>query len=185
MKKEGRKVRRERITNAIPIEKRPKEAEERKKAGHWETDNMEGKRNDKSTVSVTVDRAARYSLLSKIKDKTAKAKNGVVADRMLELPYWARKSLTADRGPENSKHEELSSNLKVNVFFCNPYHSWEKGTVENTIGRVRRFIPKGTSIDTLSEKELAGVEYWLNHTPRKCLGFLTPCEKMLELLSKR
>ena len=185
MRKEGRKVRRERIVNAIPIEQRPQAAEKRIEAGHWETDNMEGKRSDKSAVSVSVDRAARYSVLSKMEDKTAKAKNRVVAERLLELPPWARKSLTADRGPENSGHESLSCKLRLNVYFCNPYHSWEKGTVENTVGRVRRWVPKGTSIDTLSEEELASVEYWLNHTPRKCLGFLTPKEKMLEVLSKR
>lgn len=185
MKKEGRKVRREKIKNAVPIDKRPQEAEERNVAGHWETDNMEGKRSDSSAVSVSVDRAARYTVLSKVSDKTAKEKNRVVAGRLLELPPWARQSLTADRGPENSAHEELSNNLRLDIYFCNPYHSWEKGTVENTIGRVRRFIPKGTSIDSLTEKELAAVEHWLNHTPRKCLGFLTPYEKMLELLSKR
>ena len=64
------------------------------------------------------------------------------------------------------------------MFFCHAYHSWEKGTNENTNGRIRRYIPKGKSIDTLSDEEVAQVEYALNNTPRKCLGFLTPQEAL-------
>ena len=72
----------------------------------------------------------------------------------------------------------------MQVFFCHAYHAWGKGTVENTIGRIRRYVPKGESIDEFSDEQIAALEYKLNHTPRKCLGFLTPYEKMMEVLSK-
>lgn len=69
------------------------------------------------------------------------------------------------------------------MFFCHAYHSWEKETVENTNGRIRRFIPKGKSIDDLTDKQIKQVEIRLNSTPRKCLGYLTPYEKMDQVLS--
>jgi len=68
------------------------------------------------------------------------------------------------------------------TYFCHPYSSWEKGTVENTNGRIRRYIPKGTSIDDLSDEAIAAVEYHLNNTPRKCLKFQTPAEVMQKVL---
>ena len=69
------------------------------------------------------------------------------------------------------------------MFFCHAYHSWEKGTVENTNGRIRRTIPKGVSMDNISKGQIKELEYRLNSTPRKCLGYLTPYEKMTEVLS--
>jgi transposase, IS30 family len=68
------------------------------------------------------------------------------------------------------------------VYFCHAYASWEKGSVENLNGRIRRVIPKGTSIQRLSDTQVAAVEEWLNTTPRKCLGYRTPVEVMLEAL---
>jgi len=64
------------------------------------------------------------------------------------------------------------------IYFCHAYHSWEKGTNENTNGRLRRHIPKGKSIDALTDEDIANVEYALNHTPRKCLDYRTPDEVM-------
>jgi len=69
------------------------------------------------------------------------------------------------------------------MYFCHAYHSWEKGSVENMNKRIRRFIPKGISIDCLPEKLIKQVEWILNNTPRKCLGYLTPQEKMVQLQS--
>ena len=71
------------------------------------------------------------------------------------------------------------------MYFCHAYHSWEKGTVENTNGRIRRYIPKGKSIDALTNEEIAAIEYALNHTPRKCLDFRTPDEVMGQALKAK
>lgn len=182
--KQGRRVHRApKIPGAILIDERPKEANFRMTPGHWETDNMEGKRSDASALSVTVDRRLRLTLVSKVSDRGAASKARVVVDRLSEFPADFRQTVTADNGAENSGHQLISKQLKLKsgIYFCHPYHSWEKGTVENTIGRIRRFIPKGKSIDLLTEQEIAAIEEVLNSTPRKCLGFLTPYEKMEEL----
>ena len=89
------------------------------------------------------------------------------------------RTITYDNGIENRDHETVAIALKINTYFCNPYHSWEKGGVENTIGRIRRYIPKGSNLADYSERDIAKIEHWLNHTPRKCLHWKTPYEIMV------
>ena len=102
----------------------------------------------------------------------------LVAQIKKERPVL-RKTMTIDRGPENSHHEQFTKDTEMPVYACNPYHSWEKGSVENTIGRARRFIPKGKSVDHLTQRHLTIIETIMNNTPRKCLGYLRQNE-MLE-----
>lgn len=186
MKKGGRKVARlGKIPGAISIDLRPKEALDRTTEGHWETDNMEGIRSDCSTVSATVERMTRITHLTKLADHTAEEKTKAVTSKLESYPQRIRRTLTGDNGKENSNHGEVTETLNIAVYFCHAYHSWEKGTVENTIGRIRRYIPKGTSIDEVPEEYITALEDRLNNTPRKCLGFLTPYEKMVEVLSQR
>lgn len=98
------------------------------------------------------------------------------------FPNNLRLTITTDNGSENSHHKIISEQLQLTMYFCHAYHSWEKGGVENMNKRIRRFIPKGTSIDQISKSRIKQIEWILNNTPRKCLGYLTPHEKMLELL---
>lgn len=178
LKKNGRKVKSTKIEAMLPIETRPEAANLRQEIGHWETDNMEGKRSDQTAISVTVERVSRVASLVKLIDHKADTKSKAVVGG---LRAHTVRSVTADRGPENRRHRLITQELDVPVYFCNPYHSWEKGTVENTVGRVRRFLPKGRTLDTVSEKQIKKIELHLNNTPRKCLGFLTPCEKLEQL----
>ena len=178
MKKNGRKVKSTKIEAMLPIEARPEAVDLRQEVGHWETDNMEGKRSDQTAVSVTVERVTRLTSLAKLTNHKADTKSAAVVKG---LSRQVVKSITADRGPENRKHQLITRKLDVPVYFCNAYHSWEKGTVENTVGRVRRFLPKGMSLDTVNRKQIKLIELTLNNTPRKCLGFLTPCEKLEQL----
>ena len=183
MKKGGRRVQRaSKIPGAISIDLRPATALLRKNVGHWETDSMVGKKTDKTALSVTVERLTRLTIAS-LTGKTADSKTTNLIRRLSEFPIVARSTLTADNGAENTNHYEIKQNLGLDVFFCHAYHSWEKGTVENTNGRIRRFIPKGVSIDTLTDDQIKELEYRLNSTPRKCLGYLTPYEKMKEVLT--
>jgi len=92
--------------------------------------------------------------------------------------------MTVDNGSENADHKQITQSLGMDVYFCHAYHSWEKGTNENTNGRVRRYIPKGVSIDAIDEKTIQLIEWQLNTTPRKCLGFRTPYEALQEYLTK-
>lgn len=183
MKKGGRKVKRaSKIPNATSIDLRPEEINLRKEIGHWETDNVIGKQTDKTALSVTVERLTRLTILSLIK-RSADSKTAALINRFSEFPDRTRITLTADNGAENTNHQQITTSLGFSVFFCHAYHSWEKGTVENTNQRIRRYIPKGLSIDTLTEAQIKALEVKLNSTPRKCLNFLTPYEKMIQVLT--
>jgi IS30 family transposase len=182
MKKYGRKVQCQKIKNAIRIEERDKNIELRQDIGHWETDNMEGLRSDTVAVSATVERKTRFVILSKLNGKGSKVKTQALINRMNELPERIRMTITTDNGAENALHEVISIQLNTKIYFCNPYHSWEKGTVENTIGRLRYYLPKKTSLNNLTDDQLRWIEYEMNNTPRKCLNYLTPYEKMYEEL---
>lgn len=181
----GRKVRRGGpILNPVSIDLRPKAVIRRKQPGHWETDNMEGVRSDRIGVSVLTERVSRVVLLSRLSSHRAEAKTQALVGRLKELPALIRRTITADNGSENSQHLVVAQSLNLNFYFCHPYHAWEKGTVENTVGRVRRYLPKGISLAGLSEEHLRLVEIKMNNTPRKCLDYLTPYEKMEKILGR-
>ena len=185
MKKGGRHVHKDsRIHEAISIDKRPKAVEKRKQIGHWETDNIIGRQTDKTALSVTVERTIKVTLLSKLFARSADEKTKKLFMRMALLPENLRRTMTADNGSENASHKEITRSLDMLMFFCHTYHSWERGTVENTNGRIRRFIPKGISMDCIDEKTIQQIERKLNSTPRKCLGFRTPYEKLQEYLQR-
>ncbi len=184
MKKYGRKVQIfGRLNEAISIRERPSVITARVRPGDWETDNMEGKRSDDTAISVTVDRMTRVTRLHKLADHTATAKSDALIVQMKQEDPLLRGSITVDRGPENSRHADITDMHNMPVYACNPYHSWEKGTVENTIGRLRRFIPKGRSVDRVSQKKLNSIEKMMNDTPRKCLAYLTPNEYLEKILT--
>lgn len=185
MKLLGRKVKRDsKIPNAVSIDLRSKLVSRRKQPGHWETDNMEGMRSDKTALSVTVERVARLTLLSKLDNHQTKTKMWALAKKTTNLPEILRGTITADNGAENTAHQALTALTGMAVFFCHPYHSWEKGTVENMNGRIRRFFPKGESLDNVTAEEIAWTERKINSTPRKCLQYLTPYEKILEIVKE-
>lgn len=181
MKKEGRKVYRGKITGAISIDLRPEVVLKRRRAGHFETDNVIGKQADKTALSVTVERFTRFSLVDKLSNRTARVKRETITKRLRIFPKRLRLTLTQDNGGENAQHQLLTEDLGIQVFFAHAYHAWEKGTNENTNGRIRRFIPKRVSMDQISEEKIKEIEHWLNNTPRKCLGYLTPYEKMKQV----
>lgn len=163
------------IPGSVSIEKRSNTVLRRKRIGHWETDNIIGRQTDKTALSVTVERKSRFTVITKLQDRTAKTKTEALISRLKAYPT---KTLTADNGKENSEHKIISTKLNLAMYFCHSYASWEKGTVENTNGRIRRIIPKGQSIDSYAEKDIVDLEFWLNTTPRACLDFQTPYEIM-------
>lgn len=172
------------IPQAVSIDFRSAGANNRRQIGHLETDLMEGVRSEKAAVTVLVDRKARHTSLSKVKNKTAETKEKVLTLQLKRLQSLSKsnkpivKSITADNGKENTNHQKVSKETGVQFYFCHPYHSWEKGTVENTIKRVRRYIPKGTSIHSLTDEQILWVENKLNNRPMKVLNFKTPNEVM-------
>jgi IS30 family transposase len=163
------------IPGRITIDKRPKVINQRKQFGHWETDTMVS-RKSKVAVRALAERQSRFAKLGKLKRKTAPNMSHSLKRTLCRYPKKARRSLTYDNGTENTNHLDTNRTLGTKSFFCAPFHSWEKGTVENTIGLVRRHLPKKTDLAKVSAKKLKSIERWLNNRPRKCLGFQTPAE---------
>jgi IS30 family transposase len=123
-----------------------------------------------------VERTTRYTRLAQLGKKGSREMSIALTRRLSRVPKAMRRSITYDNGSENSEHLRTNHVLGTCSWFCEPYHSWERGTVENTIGLVRRFFPKKTDFATISKNEILSVERWLNNRPRKCLGFKTPAE---------
>ena len=161
------------IPNRTPIDQRPSHIGEREEFGHWEADTIVSHKS-LAAVSVTCERKTRLVRLRKMRRKTSRQMVRGVTTALGALPQKARLSLTYDNGPENADHEHINDQLGTTSYFCQPYHSWEKGTVENTIGLVRRYIPKGTDLANVSQYQLNKIERILNARPRKCLSFQTP-----------
>lgn len=172
----------DRMKDVVSIDKRHYLIDKRVTLGHWEGDLMEGKRHEPKALSVEAERLARYVKLTLVKNKTSNQKSKGLKSSLILFPKRLKKTLTVDNGPENHQAFIWKEILGVKVYNCNPYHSWEKGTVENTIGRVRRYIPKGTSLMFITKKQIKTIENKMNNTPRKCLGYKTPKEYLFEML---
>lgn len=171
----SRKHQKTHIPSRISITKRPKEATRRMVAGHWEADTAVS-RQSTAALQVATERKTRLAKLSKLKRKGAHEMRVALTRRLSRCPKRLRKTITYDNGSENTDHEATNAVLGTRSYFCTPYHSWEKGTVENTIGLVRRSLPKKTDFAIVSSKDLRKIEYRLNHRPRKCLNYRTPAE---------
>jgi IS30 family transposase len=187
----GRKRRRKRVnkrTNRVMIphrtgiEERPLGANARKEGGHWEADTAIS-RQSKEAIMVLQERMLGLTLIEKI-DRCAPAEmKEAIIKRLSVFPPELRKSITFDNGQENRYHMELRSRLGVATYFCNPYSSWEKGSVENAIGLTRREWPKKTDYGLISQEEIAMIEYRLNTRPRKRFGYLSPLEYFVSVAS--
>jgi len=163
------------IPERVSIRQRPAHVLQRKKIGHWETDTAVS-RQSLAALQVSVERKTRLTKLGKLSRKGAHQMSVALTRRLSRYPEALRLSITYDNGSENTDHVRTNRVLGTRSYFCEPFHSWERGTVENTIGLVRRFFPKKTDFAKISKNRIRSVEHWLNHRPRKCLGFQTPVE---------
>lgn len=163
------------IPHRTPIDARPEAANQRRRLGDWEGDTLVGKGRTAYVVT-SVDRASRYLVARKIPACSAAAANRALHGGMRRLPRDRRHTLTADNGPEFAGHEPLGRLLGLDVYFAHPYHSWERGTNENTNGLLRQYLPKTMPFDPLTDRQLASYVRQMNHRPRKCLAYRTPAE---------
>jgi IS30 family transposase len=170
-----RKSRTSHIPNRIAITERPAEANDRSQFGHWESDSMFS-RVGKAALSVQTERKSRYAKLTKVARNTAALTCSAVSRRLARHPRGARLSITYDNGSENARHEAVNAALGTRSYFCAPFHSWERGTVENLCGLIRRYVPKRTNIDAITASQIRNIERSLNNRPRKCLDYQTPNE---------
>lgn len=154
------------------IHDRPGIVDRRGRFGDWEGDSMLGKQKKGAIAAVQQERRSRFVLLTKYRDKSARETRRAVVRRMKGLSPHLRRTLTLDRGTENAEWKFYG----LSVYFCDAYASWQKGSVEQVIGLVRRYLPKGVDLETVTTKELKVIQDRLNNRPRKCLGFRTPYE---------
>ena len=162
------------IPRRISIHQRPPEINRRESPGHWEADLVWGQ--SRAALQVLVERKTRLTRLKKLPNKSAQAAFGAISDVFSGIPPALRRSITYDNGSENFLHAHLNNTLSLDSYFCDPFQAWQKGTVENTNGLIRRFLPKRTNLDTLPESNIQKIEDWLNNRPRKILDFQTPAE---------
>lgn len=170
-KKYGRISHKHRLEGRVFIEARSKKANERSEVGHWETDSLLCKW--RTPVNVLAERMSRKVIITQLVSKDAAATTVAITSRLKEEVVA---SITADNGPENAEHEKISKQLSADFFFCHPYHSWEKGTVENRNGVIRRYLPRSSDLSTWTQNDLDEVADDINNTPMKCLDFQTPNE---------
>jgi len=170
------------IPNRISIDKRLKIVAKKKRFGDFESDLMESTRKTKAALSVQKERKSQYVCLKKVADKTANENNRAIKENLSIFPKKMLHTITYDNGRENVKHEEISKFFKINSYFCDAYSSWQKGGVENVIGLVREYLPKGTDLDKITDEEIQVIEDRLNNRPRKSLGYKTPKEVLSKYL---
>lgn len=171
----GRKERKTKIPNRIPIEERPMSADSRSRFGHWEGDSLVS-RKSLVALNTLVERKSRLLLIAKLDRKSAEQTSESVIRRLGGLPERARRTLTLDNGTENAGHEEITEAIGIRCYFARPYASWQRGTNEHMNGLVRWYFPKGTDFGKITEEQVVMVESLINTRPRKCLGYKTPLE---------
>lgn len=168
--------RRGQIKNATPISERSAKANKRKKLGHWERDTMLGK-DRKTGVLVITDRKSRFNKFRKLNRRLAPKVTKETITALKGLPV---KSVTNDRGQEFSDHERCAKKLNVQIYFCDPYSSYQRGTNENRIGILRQYFPKKSDLSKLTNGHLRKIEFEINNRPMKILDWRTPYEVMME-----
>ncbi len=173
----GRKPRRATIPPARTIAQRPAEIGQRQAIGHWEADLLIFRRaHGQANVTSLVERKSRLTRLVPNHNRRSREVIGAIGQALASLPPMARQSITFDRGSEFLGYNALTRKQGIEAYFCDPHSPWQKGSVENTNGRLRRLLPGELDPSTLTPDHLHEIERQMNNTPRKCLGFRTPQE---------
>lgn len=170
------------IPNQRRIDLRPDIVETRSRAGDWEGDLITGAAGTGHLVTL-VDRKTLFTLTGKVDSKHADLVRQQIRTLFAQVSSQVRKTLTLDNGKEFALHEAMAQENGIDVYFAHPYHSWERGTSENTNGLIRRIFPKKSSFARIEHKELKHIDRYVNDRPRKCLGWLTPREALYAELS--
>lgn len=161
------------IKDRVFIDDRPDIVDGRERVGDWEGDTMVGK-GHRGYLATYVERLSRRTIIRKMDNKKADTLNQVTLEGFKDIPAELVHTLTFDNGKEFARFKELEQAFDANVYFCHPYSSWEKGSIENTNGLIRQYVPKGTNILELSQENLNRIAEKLNNRPRKVLGYRSP-----------
>ncbi len=164
-----------RLAGKRPISERPAGAQNRSRVGHLEADTVIGSISDKHCVITFVDRKSGYVMIGKLETRTVEATNRR-AVRMINNAARRTRTVTADNGTEFHGYRAIESATGSKFYFAAPYHSWERGTSENTNGLIRQYLPKRQSMAHITQRHCNRIAQKLNNRPRKRLGFRTPRE---------
>jgi IS30 family transposase len=164
------------IVDAVSIAERPPAADSRAIPGHWEGDLLIGTRG--TQIVTLVERRSRFVLLIRVPTADSATVVAALARRVQQLPRALRQSLTWDRGKEMAQHAQFTIATEVQVYFCDPYSPWQRGSNENTNGLLRQYFPKGSDLSTVTQRQLDVVARKLNGRPRETLGWKTPAEAL-------
>lgn len=162
------------IAHRRPLSERPDEVNDRQTPGHWEADLMLFSTYGQAILTLH-ERYSRLLIAVRPPNKAAKLIAKAMADILAQLPPHWRKTITFDNGTEFAHHYNLHK-LNIQTFFCDTYSPWQKGGIENAIGRMRRTLPRKTDLATLTTDRFIKLVRAYNNTPRKCLDFRTPAE---------
>ena len=162
------------------ITSRPKAVEKRNTLGHWEGDLIMFSENQKNSITTLVERKSRLLVMIKNTEKVSKTVMNLIRKELGSHPGDVCKTITFDQGTEFSSYQTITSQLPCEVYYCHRHSPWEKGSNENTNGRIRRFLPRKTQISNVSQKKLDQIANQMNTQPRKCLEFKTPKEFFLD-----
>lgn len=179
-KKRGRKKRSrlEKLNDRVFIENRPDIIDFKERFGDFEGDFIVSGKNGSGALLVLYERKAQYIIIVKLKTRKADEVNRIIYE--LTGIFVNFNSLTLDNDVSFKKHTALSKLLRAPIYFCHPYHSWEKGGVENANGLIRYYFPKKTDFSKITVERIKEVENKLNNRPRKTLSYKTPFEVMIE-----
>jgi len=162
------------ISGELSISERPAEAADRAVPGHWEGDLLCGSQG--SQIATLVERHSRFVMLVKVRDKNSLNVARALARHIRRLPVELRRTLTWDRGIEMAAHRHFTLSTDVQVYFCDPYSPWQRGSNENTNGLLRQYFPKGTDLSVHSQAHLNAIAARLNGRPRQTLGWANPAD---------
>jgi IS30 family transposase len=174
-KKRRPKVPRVTIDGRTMIDKRPKNVAKRRHFGHWEGDFIVSGKSGSGALLVLIERKSRYVIIRKLHDRSVVTINAVLKE-IFGGGQLIVDSLTLDNDISFRKHEAMSTLIGAPIYFCHPYHSWEKGSVEKVNQLIRRFVAKGSDISKVSVERIKEIERILNNRPLACLRFNTPSE---------
>jgi IS30 family transposase len=155
------------------IWQRPEDVELRLLVGDWEGDTVHGARHE-GFLATLVERVSGYTLARKLESNTATAFREAVQIMYQDIPVRLRRTLTLDNGSEMNEFEALEEKTGTTVYFARPYHSWERGTNENTNGLLRQYFPKKQSMSLVTQEDVDRAVQRLNTRPRKRLGYQSP-----------
>jgi IS30 family transposase len=168
---------RDTIAEKTHISQRSDDADARETVGHWEADLVICKRS--RPVLVLHERKTRITLMARLAGKTAAETIAAMMAAFRRLDPKMRGSVTFDNDTCFARHMLLRGMLSATTYFCDAYASWQKGGIENANGRIRRWLPRRTDLDTISDDDIQEIAMTINLTPRKCLGYRAPAEAFM------